>query len=187
MGAMKPYSFFTMYSRILGMLLVFGQMTNLIAEAVDGPRKLTDAERASLMIAAEAMQKGFENSDADVIIQGTCKVITKVIPQEQFEALTRQAMVSMKEMKFESNSYGEPTECWKIKEGQLCFLPRKSVIVAQGRRVSSVAFFICVLEGGKWTFLDNASVSKNPEVLWQLFPELSKDAKLLPRELKLLE
>lgn len=184
---MKKVTFFTMFSRILGLLLVAAQMIDLHAEAADVSRKLTDAERTSLLTAAEAMQKGFENGDADVIIQGTNKVITKIIPQEQFEALTRQAMVLMKDIKFESNAYGEPTECWKVKDGELCFLPRKSVMVLQGRRVSSVAFFICVLEGGKWTFLDNASVSEKPEMLWQLFPELSKDAKLLPSEVKVLE
>lgn len=184
---MKQVTFFTMFSRLLGMLLVAGLMFNLHAGAADVSRKLTDAERTSLLTAAEAMQKGFENGDADVIIQGTCKVITKIIPREQFEALTRQAMVLMKDIKFESNAYGEPTECWKVKDGELCFLPRKSVMVLQGRRVSSVAFFICVQEGGKWTFLDNASVSKNPEMLWQLFPELSKEAKLPPSEVKLLE
>lgn len=183
-GAMKSVSFFAMFSRILGTLLVVGLVSKVSAE---DSRKLTDAERTSLLAAAEAMQKGFENGDADVIIQGTSKAITKIIPQEQFEALTRQAMVSLKEFKFESNAYGEPTECWKIKDGELCFLPRKSVIAVQGKRVSSVAFFICVLEGGKWTFLDNASVSKKPEMLWQLFPELSKDAKLLPSEVKVLE
>ena len=187
MGAMKIASYFTMFGRLLGVLLLAAQLTNLHAQAADVSRKLTDAERASLMTAAEVMQKGFEDGDADVIIQGTCKVITKLIPQEQFEALTRQAMVAMKEFKFESNAYGEPTECWKIKAGDLCFLPRKSVIAVQGKRVSSTAFFICVLEAGKWTFLDNASVSKKPEMLWQLFPELSKDAKLLPSEVKLLE
>ncbi len=172
---------------MLGLLLVAAQMTNMHAEDSAGSRKLTDAERTALLTAAEVLQKGFENGDADVIIQGTCKVITKIIPQEQFEQLTRQAMVLMKDIKFESNAYGEPTECWKVKDGELCFLPRKSVMVMQGRRASSVAFFICVLEGGKWTFLDNASVSKNPELLWQLFPELSKDVKLPPSEVKLLE
>lgn len=186
-GAMKPVSFFAMFSRILGMLLVVGLVSKVCAEAAEGARKLTDAERTSLLAAAEAMQKGFENGDADVIIQGTNKIITKIIPQEQFEALTRQVMVSMKEFKFESNAYGDPTECWKIKDGELCFLPRKSVIAVQGKRVSSVAFFICVLEGGKWTFLDNASVSKKPEMLWQLFPELSKNAKLLASEVKVME
>ncbi|MCX6847345.1 MAG: hypothetical protein NTY98_00330 [Verrucomicrobia bacterium] len=184
---MNTASFFRMFRCMVGCLLVAAQMTNMHAEASAASRKLTDAESAALMTAAEALQKGFENGDADVIIQGTCKVITKIIPQEQFEQLTRQAMVLMKDIKFESNAYGEPTECWKVKDGELCFLPRKSVMVAQGRRVSSVAFFICVLEGGKWTFLDNASVSKNPDLLWQLFPELSKDAKLPPSEVKLLE
>ena len=184
---MNTASFFTAFRCMLGWLLVAAQMTNMHAEASAGSRKLTDAERAALMTAAETLQKAFENGDADVIIQGTCKVITKIIPQEQFEQLTRQAMVLMKDIKFESNAYGEPTECWKVKDGELCFLPRKSVMVLQGRRVSSVAFFICVLEGGKWTFLDNASVSKNPELLWQLFPELTKDAKLPPSEVKLLE
>ncbi|MDB6003525.1 MAG: hypothetical protein JWR15_512 [Prosthecobacter sp.] len=187
MGAMSSASYFTMFSRLLGMMLVFGQMTSLHAEAADGSRKLTDAERASLMTAAEALQKGFENGDADVVIKGTCKVITKIIPQDQFEALTREAMVLMKGITFESNAYGEPTECWKVKDGELCFLPRKSVMLAQGRRVSSVAFFICVLEAGKWSFLDNASVSEKPELLWQLFPDLSKDVKLPPSEVKLLE
>ncbi len=130
---MNTASYFTMFGRILGMLLVAAQLTNLHAEAADVSRKLTDGERSALLTTAEAMQKGFENGDADVVIQGTCKVITKLIPQEQFEALTRKAMVMMKEMKFESNAYGEPTECWKIKNGDLCFLPRKSVIVTEGR------------------------------------------------------
>lgn len=169
------------------MLLAVGLMTSLRVEAADEPRKLTDAERTALMTAAEAMQKGFESGDADVVIQGTCKAITKILPKEQFETVTRQAMVMMKDIKFESNKYGEPTECWKIKEGDLCFLPRNSVIAIQGKRVSSVAFFICVQEGGAWTFLDNASVSKKPELLWVLFPELSKDVKLPPSEVKVLE
>jgi hypothetical protein len=184
---MNTASYFTMFSRTLSVLLVAAQLSNLHAEAADVSRKLTDGERSALLTTAEAMQKGFENGDADVVIQGTCKVITKLIPQEQFEALTRQAMVMMKEMKYESNVYGEPTECWKVKDGDLCFLPRKSVIVIEGKRVSSVAYFICVQEGGKWTFLDNASVSKNPELLWQLFPELSKEVKLPPSEVKVLE
>lgn len=184
MGAMNTASCFTMFGRLLGMLLVAAQMTSLQA---DEPRKLADAERAALLTAAEAMQKAFENGDAEAIIQGTCKVITKIVPEDQFEALTRQAMGVMKAVKFESNAYGEPTECWKIKDGELCFLPRKSVMAIQGKRVSSVAFFVCVLEGGKWSFLDNASISKNPELLWQLFPDLSKDVKLPPSEVKVLE
>lgn len=187
MRMMNTASLFKMLGRMLGVLLMVGQMASLRAEAADGSRKLTEVERTSLLTAAEALQKGFENGDADVIIQGTSKAITKIIPQEQFEALTRQAMGLMKEVKFESNVYGEPTECWKIKEGDLCFLPRKSVMAIQGKRVSSTAFFICVQEGGKWTFLDNASVSKNPELLWQLFPDLSKDVKLMPSEVKVLE
>lgn len=187
MGEMKNASYFTMFSRILGVLLVLAQLSNLSAQAVDGSRKLTDAERTSLMTAAEVRQKGLENGDADVIIQGSCKVITKVLTQGQFEMLTRQAMASIKEFKFESNAFGEPTECWKIKGGEMCFLPRKSVIAVQGKRVSRTSFYICVLEGGKWTFLDDASVSKEPALLWQLFPELSKDVKLLPSEVKRLE
>lgn len=186
MSIMNTIPFFSMFGCFLGMLLI-AQTNSLDAQTVDEARQLTDAECVALLTAAEAMQKGFENGDADVIIQGTCKVITKLIPEGQFETITKQAMASMKEIKFESNAYGEPTECWKLKEGELCFLPRKSVMVAKGRRISSLAFFICVLEGGKWSFLDNASVSKQPELLWRLFPELSKNVKLPPSEMKLLD
>ncbi|WP_395743520.1 hypothetical protein [Prosthecobacter sp.] len=181
---MHNASLLTHIGRILGLLFV---AAHLYAAAADESRKLTDAERASLLEAAAALQKGFENGDADAIIRGTNKAITKIVSQEQFEALTRQAMASMKDVKFESAADGEPTECWKIKDGELCLLPRKSVILVQGKRVSVVAFFICVLEDGKWTFLDNGSVSKDPELLWRLFPELPRSVKLLPSEVKVLE
>lgn len=153
------------------------------------PRKLSEQEKEALIKEADATLAAFTTGNADALIQRTSKLILKIMPSRgQFEQLTRSAIKDMREkgFKFESHKHGEPTVCYSSASGDVCFLPRDSILKYGEKRVKSITYFICVHEDGAWKFLDSATVHKKPELLWQLIPDLPKDIELPPYSMEVI-
>ncbi len=176
--------------RILGTLIFAGlTLAPAYSQDVKAPRELSADEKTALIKEADATMDGFIKGDADAIIKRTSKLILKLIPsQEQFEKITRDAVAGMKAqgVSIDENKNGEPTLCYSTTSGDVCFLPRSGTLSISGRRIKSTTYFICVHEDGSWKFLDSATVHKQPELLWQLIPDLPKDLKLPPNSMEVL-
>jgi hypothetical protein len=149
------------------------------ATCLPAAEKLSEADSAAVLAKAKALQKAFEDCDAEAIIRGTHPIILKFVgTKEEFEKLTREAVKSMVgKLTFEKTEWGEVTPSHMSGEDEVCFVPKVSIMNYQGQRIRSVSYLIAARVKGKqdWLFLDSAPVAKNPALLWTIFPGLPKD------------
>ena len=154
--------------------------------------ELTAKESTALKAAASKIFTAMKEKDWKTVVDTTHPGIAKMAGgKEKLAEVTKQAfsMFDSVGLRFEKEKLGKPGRLFEIKAGQLCFLPKEVVIAMKGRRVWSQNFLVCIRErpGATWLFIDGTGVSKQPDRLWQIFPDLPKSAQLPEIERKILE
>lgn len=156
-----------------------------------GPAKLPKLDHALLVLKAQALQHAIDSGDAEVIIRSTHPAIAKLFgSREQFEATTRKmAKILGDQLSFEKIDWGVPTPRYMSGTEEVCFLPRTTLMRVGDKRARTVGFQIAARQKGTqdWLFLDSNNLSKNPSLLWQMFPGLPKDVVTPPTSTELLK
>lgn len=140
---------------------------------------LNEREIAQLKAEIHAMYDAFERGDATPLIAKTHESIYELTgDREAFEKAAREsvAQLSSAGIKFLSSQIGVPTQTYAAGPEEVCFIPRISIMEMQGKRAKSTGYLIAVRKLGTqdWKYLDGAGLRANPELLYQLFPELQR-------------
>lgn len=164
---------------------------SLLLGATTSARELSADEVADLKQRIETMMASFEAGDLQALFDQTHESLFRLVGgRASFERITRQAVAGIMEagVTFESSELGTPTPLHEAGDEDVCFVPRVSVMVVNGRRAKSTGFMIAIrpAAGGDWRFLDGTGLRKNPRLLETLLPELSRNLELPPNEIELL-
>ena len=109
---------------------------------------------------------------------------------EKFEEVTRAALAQLREidMKMLSSETGEPDRTWKAGDEEVCFVPRRTVSVIDGKKIRSTTFMVAFRRPGSstWTYIDGAGLREHPGMLRQLVPALDPDVRFPENYLEML-
>ena len=156
-----------------------------------GSSTLSKWDHALLLLKAQALQHAIDSGDADAIIRSTHPAIAKLFDsREQFEAITRKMAKTVgSQLTFEELDWGVPTPLYLSGTDEVCFLPKTTLMRVGDKRARTVGFQIAARQKGSqnWLFLDSNNLSKDPSLLWQMFPGLPKDVVTPPTSVELLK
>jgi len=143
------------------------------------------AEKKKIKAGVQAMHDALLEGDMDQVLDKTYPpLIIFSGGRTAFEQTVRHAIDQLKKdgMVFESYQLGEPTDMYLSGTEFICFVPEMSVARIQGRRFRTTGFVIAVKGGAttKWKYLQGIHLKRDPDALWRLFPELSREIKLPP-------
>jgi hypothetical protein len=144
---------------------------------------LSEEETGYLRAEITSIMASFESGDAEALIAKTHPSLHPLMGGlEGFEKITRQAVEQLRQtgVKFTSAEVGTPTQTYSAGDEEVCFVPRVSVIELQGKKVKSTTFMIAIRRVGsqEWKYLDGSGLRKNPELLYQLLPQLERGISL---------
>lgn len=144
---------------------------------------LSAEEVSTLRAEIAAMLSAVDQGDSEALIERTHPSVWKLVGgKAAFEKLTRQAVAQLRQagVKIVSTEIGIPTETYLAGDEEVCFVPRFSIMEMPGRRAKSTTFLIAIRRfgGREWSFLDSAGLRTNPQMLYQLLPELDRSIAL---------
>ena len=168
------------------LLLVLAGPASTLAE------DLSADETAALKKEIETMMAEFEAGKTENLLAKTHSSLVEMMGgKEKLTEVTNQAVASMAEMgmKFHESELGDPTELYAAGDEVITFVPRSSIMEVQGQKVKSTGFMIAIRPkgGGDWSYLDGSGLRRNPELLWTLFPDLTRDIVLPPNNMEPVE
>ena len=143
------------------------------------------AEKEKIKAGVQAMHDALLEGDMNQILDKTYPpLIIFSGGRTIFEQTVQHAIDQLKKdgMVFESYQLGDPTDMFLSGTEFICFVPEVSVARIQGRRFRTTGFVIAVKGGAttKWKYLQGIHLKKDPDALWRLFPDLSREIKLPP-------
>ena len=164
----------------------------LCATATAYSADLSDNEIKALLARATMVKDAFDRGDSETVIKMTHPSIYRLTNgKEAFEALTRQSFkqVATLGITILDSSLSPPSRIYNSGTDTVCFIPRTSVMTANGKKVRSIGFLIAVRgsDTSDWLFLDGSGLRKNPESLKTLLPGLPKDVALPENRKELIE
>jgi hypothetical protein len=144
--------------------------------------ELNPDEVKQLLARASQLKEAYDKGDTKKLMEMTHPSIHALANgKEEFEKMTAAAMEQVRSMGITilESSLGEPTKTYASGSDTVCFVPKFSVMSAQGRKFKSIGFLIAIRNGNgnDWLFLDGAVFRKNPELLQVLLPGLPKRVK----------
>lgn len=168
------------------LLLVLSGSVSVHAE------ELSAEDSAALKKEIETMMAEFEAGKTENLLAKTHTSLVEMMGgREKLTEVTNQAVASMSEMgmKFHDSELGDPTELYAAGDEVITFVPRVSTMEVQGQKVKSTGFMIAIRpkDGGDWSFLDGSGLRRNPEMLWTLFPDLTREIVLPPNKMEPIE
>lgn len=132
-----------------------------------------------------AMFAQFENGDASGLLEKTHDSIYSLVGgKDSYKQVMEDSVKQIMDMgiKFISADLKDPTKLYSAGDEEVCFVPRISVMEANGIKIQSTGFMIAIREKGaeQWTYLDGSGLRNNQALLWQLLPALERDIDLPP-------
>ncbi|HEY1136650.1 MAG TPA: hypothetical protein VGE64_04075 [Xanthomonadaceae bacterium] len=133
----------------------------------------------------DAMMAAYEQGDVEALLGKTHPSLFKLVgDRDAFSRTAQQALDQLEAqgVRFVSSETGDPSDTYPAGDEEVCFVPRKSILEVQGRRMKSSTFMIAIrpVGGGEWTYLDGSGMRGNPQMLYTLLPALSRDVPLPP-------
>lgn len=168
-------------------------ITALLATAVPAVADdtLSEEEAGAVVKEIEAMMKDFEAGKTETLLAKTHPALVEFMGgQEKLTEMTNQAVAGMKDaVKFLESSMEAPSKLYAAGDEVLTVVPRISILEVQGQKVKSTGFMIAIRskDGGDWSYLDGSGLRRNPEMLWTLFPDLTRDIDFPPNEIEPVE
>lgn len=155
-------------------------------------KELNKAEASNLLKAIDEVQTAYESGNTDYIIKTTHPVLFKLTGgKEAGVAMIRQLVTRMSAsgVSIESSKHGTPTRLYQAGEEEICFVPKDSIMALKDKRIRSISFIIAIrpASGGDWLFLEGSGLLRNPQLLWTIFPKLSKQVTPPPNTMTLLK
>jgi ketosteroid isomerase-like protein len=149
-------------------------------------------EVKAIHAAIDAMERSFREGDLMGIVKGTYPgLIVQAGGEAKFRESLERAVALLKsgEIKISDVQLDAPAELHEAGEERVCFVPKRSTIEADGRRVRSQGFYVAVRKKteNEWKLLDGAGFRGNPEMLWTLLPELPRGVAIPAVEREVVE
>jgi hypothetical protein len=151
------------------------------AEAV----KLSSAEKKELMDGAKAVQRAYDDGDAETIVRLTHPIAHRHFKsRDQFVAVTKKGLNLLRDqVTVEKTDWKEPYPVHTSGAEEVTFVPKINIMRSQGIRVRAESFLVAARKKGTrdWTFLDSAPLKRTPALLWEWFPGLPKGIETPPQ------
>lgn len=96
------------------------------------------------------------------------------------------AQMDAQHVKFISHTSRPESRTTDAGKYEVLMLVEESVLEAGGKRVHVDSYSLAVRTkpNGPWTFIGGSGIAKTPQMLWALLPDLPKDYKLPPYDIK---
>lgn len=142
---------------------------------------LSESETSELHEEIDAMTSGFESGDVDLLLENTHEAVYPLAGgKEPYEQGVRDAVEFLREenVVFLESETRAPSPLYPAGDEEICFVPRVSVYEVNGRKIQSNGYMVCIRPrgGGEWRYVDGAGFQQKPGRLWDLFPELPREA-----------
>jgi len=155
-------------------------------------RPLSEAEVKEVKGDVMQMMTLFNKGDVRAILERTYEPIYALVGgnKKAYEEPLTQAAKQMLQsgIKFLDFQVGEPSEVYAADKREVCFVPTVATMEYQGKKMKHTGFMLAVKTTGQsgWKYLAGDGISKHPEILKTLFPDLDANAKPPPIKMELL-
>jgi hypothetical protein len=141
--------------------------------------------------AIDALERSFREADLDGIVKGTYPgLIVQAGGEEKFRESLEGAVAMLKagKIKISDMRLEAPAELHEAGDERVGFVPKRSTIEVDGRKVRSRGFYVAVRKAAEneWKLLDGAGFRGNPELLWTLLPKLPREVAIPAVERELI-
>jgi len=153
--------------------------------------ELTIEEKKKISEEVKSMLDAFNKGDAQKLLDKTHPSIYALSGgKEKFEQqmllVVKQAM--QLKIKFEKFEVRLPGKLYKSGEHLVCFIPRSSIFIVDGKKIASESYFIAAkTEGSEWKYLDGGGMRGAPQKIYQYFPDLPKVLELPDNTVELVK